>query len=378
MVDAKPGFNSAMRVLVADTNGDVVRSLAGMLSSLGHDVIASTDVAEAVGHLADPSVGLALIELHFGSSNGFELLRRFRFRSPELQVIMMSGELPLNAPLEAIRIGVAGYLLHPIDLHSLRDEVQRVLAFREAELRSRNEHATLQEELERRTQDVLRRHGLAIAYERSLITALCRLAEFRDPETGEHIHRMAEYCREIAIGLRQNPRHRARVDDLFVRRLQAAAPLHDIGKAGIPDAILLKRGPLTPAEYDIMKRHTTIGRDILQDVVRDIGIVEESDIISMGMEICRTHHERMDGKGYPAGLAGEDIPLVGRIVAVADFYDALSFPRIYRPYGLRHEEVLGMLMTGVGTQFDPEVVDAFRARENEILAIRHRYTGEEP
>ena len=377
MADALADPIGAIRVLVADTDGLVVKTLCGMLTALGYQPIPCSNAAEAVGHLGDPTVGLAVVELHFGSTNGFELLRRFRFRSPELQIIMMSGELPLNAPLEAIRIGVAGYLLKPIDLHSLRNEVQRVLAFREAELRTRNDHANLQEELERRTQDVLRRQGLAIAYERSLITALCRLAEFRDPETGEHIHRMAEYCREIAIGLRQKPAYRARIDDLFVRRLEAAAPLHDIGKAGIPDAILLKRGPLTPAEFDIMKRHTTIGRDILQDVIRDIGIVTESDIISMGMEICRTHHERLDGKGYPAGLVAGEIPLVGRIVCVADFYDALSFPRIYRPYGLKHEEVLGMLHAGVGTQFDPEVVEAFLVREKEIVAIRARYTGEE-
>lgn len=374
---ANPSGASVPGIMVASPDGAEGEMIGSMLGTMGMRAAVCTERSDAEARLGDPNVGLAIVDMGLLQAGSFSLLRRARPRLPELRLILLAGQLSTETAAEAIRLGVCGCLIRPLSFGSFEAEVRRVLAIRELEVRSRDSHTDLQEELERRTREVLRRQGVAIAYERSLINALCRLAEFRDPETGEHIHRMADYSREIAVGLREDPIHRSGLDDLFLRRLIAAAPLHDIGKAGIPDSILLKRGMLTPAEFDIMKRHTTIGRDILRDVVREIGPCEESDIIRMGMEICSSHHERFDGCGYPAGLSGTAIPLVGRIVTVADFYDALSFPRIYRPFGLPHGEIMGMVRAGAGTQFDPAVVEAFCRREAQVVEIRRRYGGEE-
>jgi putative two-component system response regulator len=364
-------------VLVVDDDELVCDVLCNMMRILGYEVFPCTDPAEAQEQLTGPDYGLALIDIRMGDVSGFDILRQVRFRAPDLQVIMISGQLSMEFPVEAIREGAAGYLFKPVNFEGLKHEVSRVVKLREVELRNSEVHAQLQVELEDRTRQVIRTQGLTLAYERSLIASLCRLAEFRDPETGAHIHRMSMYCKEIAVGLNRNSSNGKQVDDLFITRLVTAAPLHDIGKAGIPDSILLKPGALSLEEFEIMKRHTTIGRDILFDVIQGVGNTgtEHTQLIQLGMDICSSHHERWDGAGYPGGLAGEDIPLAGRITTVADVYDALSCPRIYRPYAMTHDEVMDFISTESGKKFDPAVVRAFKARERHILEVRQRISG---
>jgi putative two-component system response regulator len=294
--------------------------------------------------------------------------------SPQVEFVIMSGDLAPQFPVEAMRRGAAGYLLKPITIESLRHEVQRVLAMRDALLFNRDEHAQLQTDLELRTRQLLKESGTRHAFERNLIHCLCRLAEFRDNETGLHLYRMAEYCRLLATGLRESPKHHATLTTRYITRLHLAAPLHDIGKAAIPDAILNKPGRLTDEEMAVMRTHTVVGRDILVQALTGVES-EDAELIFMGMKVCESHHEKWDGTGYPHGDAGEQIPIGGRIAALADFYDALSMPRIYRPRATPHAELRTMILGLSGTHFDPEVVESFLAMEEDFLETRHK--GEE-
>ena len=204
--------------------------------------------------------------------------------------------------------------------------------------------------------------------QQATIMALARLAEQRDNETGKHLERVSMYCRLIAEGLREDESEYASISDAWIQDLVRSAPLHDIGKVGIPDAILLKPGKLTPEEWAIMKRHTEIGAQTLRDVIR---VNHEQSFLQMSLDIAWCHHEKWDGSGYPRGIVGESIPLAARILALADVYDALTTSRPYKlPW--THEEALAWLREGAGTHFDPRIVDTFVAREAQADFIRAR------
>lgn len=202
--------------------------------------------------------------------------------------------------------------------------------------------------------------------QRGTIYALARLAEHRDDDTGKHLDRVSEYCRLIAEGLRQDGHWVELLTDLYIRDLVLSAPLHDIGKVGIPDSILLKPDKLTEDEWQVMRTHTTIGAETLRRILENTG---EQSFLRMGYEIALCHHERWDGRGYPRNLASEEIPLCARIVALADCYDALTTWRPYKePWP--HERALAYVLEMKGSQFDPAVVDAFRRRAEDVSRIR--------
>jgi putative two-component system response regulator len=199
-----------------------------------------------------------------------------------------------------------------------------------------------------------------------VIFAMAKLTESRDNETGAHLERMREYSRILAEELSTWPKYRQHIDGDYVQLLYLTCPLHDIGKVAIPDAILLKPGKLTAEEFEVMKQHTVFGSDTLGSVAH---ARPEAEFLTMARDIALTHHERYDGNGYPVGLAEDDIPLCGRIVALADVYDALTSKRVYKPaYG--HITARSIILEGTGTQFDPDVVEAFRRREHEFIAVR--------
>jgi putative two-component system response regulator len=200
------------------------------------------------------------------------------------------------------------------------------------------------------------------------ILALSRLAESRDDDTGRHIERTRTFCRLLAEGLRDHLRYAERIDEAYLENIFYAAPLHDIGKVGIHDSILLKPGRLTPEEFEIMKTHTVIGARTLQ-AARDQ--YPGNAFLNMGIAIARSHHERWDGTGYPDGLAGEDIPLAGRIMALADVYDALRSKRPYKP-AFSHEKSRDIILGEAGKQFDPFLVEMFKDLEVEFAEIREK------
>lgn len=208
----------------------------------------------------------------------------------------------------------------------------------------------------------------------AVILALAKLTEFRDPETGSHLERIRHYCRILAAAARFHPDFEETVDQEFVDMIFMASPLHDIGKVGIPDTVLLAPRRLSHEEIAIMQRHPLIGAATIRQA---LGKIQGTSFLSMGHEIALCHHERIDGRGYPQGLCGEAIPLSAKIMAVADVYDAFRSHRVYRK-GLSHEETGKLLIEGRGTQFDPRLIDLFLAQEADIVQVQEHSLAESP
>ena len=302
--------------------------------------------------------------------SGMEILRQV-VSNPQLSCIPMimvtaSDEESLRA--KALELGASELMAKPVRATELLPRVRNALLVR-SHLTNLQQHGR---ELERQ---VRQRTTELVASRSELIHCLARLAEYRDNETGRHVIRVGRYSGLLArqLGL----------DETTCELIEHAAPLHDIGKIGIPDSILLKEGKLTPEEFEIMQRHVAMGKrafepltsheyemlkshTTLGDAVVSVGT---SPLLAMASQIALTHHERWDGTGYPIGLSGDDIPLSGRIVAVADVFDALSSKRPYKP-AFPIEKCFAILDEGSGTQFDPQVIEAFKHVRNEIVQVR--------
>lgn len=206
------------------------------------------------------------------------------------------------------------------------------------------------------------------------LAALAALAETRDNETGNHILRTQHYVRMLAEKLIGHPRLGQHLDPRTIELMFKSAPLHDIGKVGIPDSILLKPGKLTPEEFEVMKTHTTLGRDAIRRAQRDLGT--DADFLQFAAEIAYSHQEKWDGSGYPEGLAGDAIPLSARLMAVADVYDALISRRVYKP-AFPHHHAVTLMREGRATHFDPDVLDVFLELQDEFNRIAHRFSDED-
>ena len=209
---------------------------------------------------------------------------------------------------------------------------------------------------------------LALDSREMTIFALGKLAESRDPDTGSHLERIRSYCRALAAHLKSVPKFANEINREFVRRIYQTSPLHDIGKVGIPDAVLLKPGRLTEDEFEVMKTHAALGAQTLEAALEKY---PQAQFLIMARDIAATHHERIDGSGYPAGLCGEEIPLSGRITALADVYDALTTKRVYKDT-FSHEKAKSIILEGRGSHFDPDIVDAFLKIEAQFIDLCQR------
>jgi len=224
---------------------------------------------------------------------------------------------------------------------------------------------TMVKTLYERTHDLQRTQDVTIL-------SLASLAETRDNETGAHILRTQHYVRALALTLKDHPKFSAELDDETIELLYKSAPLHDIGKVGIPDHILLKPGKLDDAEFETMKTHTTLGSNALLVAEQGLG---DTSFLRYAREIAQTHHEKWDGSGYPAGLKGDEIPVSGRLMAVADVYDALISKRVYKP-AFSHQKAVEIILEGRGSHFDPDIIDSFIAIQDEFLSIANQYRDE--
>jgi response regulator RpfG family c-di-GMP phosphodiesterase len=296
---------------------------------------------------------LVIVDFMMPVLSGIELVERFRVRHAEVPVLMITANHDIALRHQALKIGVTDFLNKPLDNIEFLARAKNMLALRASHKKLADHAAWLADEVRKATADV-------VAQERETIFCLAKAAEYRDPETGAHILRMAHYSRHIArcMGLSVDQQ------DLLLQ----AAPMHDIGKVGTPDVILLKPGKLTEAEFEIMKQHAVIGHEIL--------IAGRSQLMQVAAEIAYTHHEKFDGGGYPRGLVGQAIPLFGRIVAVADVFDALTSVRPYKK-AWPIEKAREFLQSGRGQHFDPACVDAFMTDWSLVLEIRQRFTDEE-
>jgi response regulator RpfG family c-di-GMP phosphodiesterase/tRNA A-37 threonylcarbamoyl transferase component Bud32 len=347
------------RVLIVDDE-PAVRKVCRFAVE-GEDIVCEEagNGALALEALRRKPYDLVLLDIDMPVMNGREVVRRLREEppSPHLKVIMLSGRASADELAQMQLAGVDDYLTKPPSRLQLSGRVRAALRLKDAQDRSgalNQQLLAMNQELERnlqaRSSDLIHaRNGLALA--------LAKLVECRDGETGAHLQRLQHYCRYLAEEAANGPAFAEQIDTTFIENLVSCAPLHDIGKVGLPDHILTKAGKLDREERLIMQTHTVIGGDTLKAVAEQHG--PAMGFLRMAVGIARHHHERFDGQGYPDRLADADIPLAARLVTIGDVYDALRSRRSYKP-ALSHAAALELMLEGAGTQFDPALLHAFQ------------------
>ncbi len=326
-----------MRVLVVEDDRVSTEFLRDSLTWFGYDVTTAENGRQAFELLRSGEFRIVVSDWEMPEMNGDELCRRVRGRqwNSYIYIVLVTSYEGIDHVVEGMRAGADDYLskpYHPDELRVRLRAAERILS-----LESRD----------------------------AMLFTLAKLAESRDKDTGLHLERMREYSRILAHELSGWKQYRDEIDGEYIQLLYLTSPLHDIGKVGIPDRVLLKPGPLTPEEFQIMKQHTTIGGETLRAVTQ---ANPEARYLAMARDIAFTHHEHYDGSGYPFGLRGDEIPLCGRLCALPDVYDALTSRRVYKEK-MSHKEARKIVLDGSGTQFDPDIVEAFLNKESEIIRV---------
>lgn len=308
-----------------------------------------------------PRPDLILLDVMMPEMDGYQVFERLR-SSPsthDIPVIFVTAMDNKEAELQGLELGAVDYIIKPFVPPIVLARVRTQLELKQARDLLNNQNDYLEAEIKKRMAENELIQEVAIR-------ALAHLAETRDPETGNHILRTQGYVHQLALELQTHPRFVPILNDRYIKLLARSAPLHDIGKVGIPDSILLKPGPLTPEEWEIMKTHAKTGSDAIELAEQDAaGIVE---FLSLAKEIAHWHHEKWDGTGYPDGLSGDSIPVSARIMALADVFDALISRRVYK-HPMPHDEVQNIIASGRGRHFDPDMVDTFLANFNVFCGI---------
>lgn len=347
-------------VMIVDDTPANLKILEEMLQGQGYHVAAFPRGAMALRAAAKTPPGLILLDIMMPDMDGFEACRRLKADESlrEIPVIFISALDDIANKVRAFSQGGVDYVTKPFQDEEVLARVKTHLSLRRMQRELKKYNLYLEELVREKTKEIT-------DSQLATILAVSKLAESRDNETGRHIERTRTFCRIIAQKLRANHRHAGSITDAFMENIYHAAPLHDIGKVGIADNILLKPGKHTPEEFEIMKTHTTIGAMTLQRVR---AMYPQNAFVNMGIALTRSHHEKWDGSGYPDGLSGEDIPLSGRIMALADVYDALRSKRPYKE-AFSHEKSCKIIREDDGKHFDPAVMDAFVSCESEFASV---------
>lgn len=353
------------RVLVVDDSPTIRAVLSSLLSSEYEVILAANGVEGLQMAQRQPAPDLMLLDVEMPGMDGFEVCRHIKAdaNTSALPVIFLTSLSSPESEGQGLSLGAADYITKPISAPILLARVANHLALKRQADFLRSKADFLSQEVERRTQEIS-------AVQDVTILAMASMAETRDNETGNHIRRTQHYIRVLAEALKDHPRFSRKLKPGYVRALFKSAPLHDIGKVGIPDRILLKPGRLSPDEFEIMKSHTTLGRDAIVHAEQSLGV--QVGFLTVAKEIAYSHQEKWDGSGYPEGLQGESIPLSARLMAVADVYDALISERVYKK-AMSHEQAVRIMREGRATHFDPDILDAFLRYQDRFLAIARRY-----
>lgn len=312
---------------------------------------------------------LILLDVMMPEVDGYSVCRRIKDNAAlrDVPVIFLTALQDSENEEFGLALGAVDYITKPVNPPILQARVQTHLKLKQAADFLRNQNDYLETEVLRRTREIT-------AIQDVTILSMASLAETRDNETGNHIRRTQHYVLALARHLRIHPRYSEVLSDAYIDTLFKSAPLHDIGKVGIPDRILLKPGKLTADEFEIMKTHTTLGSEAIARAEAQLG--SEVGFLGVAKEIARSHQEKWNGSGYPDGLAGEDIPLSARLMAIADVYDALISKRVYKS-AMPHEKAVTILQEGRGSHFDPDLLDGFLAIQHEFQSIAARYADDE-
>lgn len=366
-------------VLAIDDDPLVWEFLSDELSA-NYRVLLAGDAREGLARMQGVErPDIVLLDVKLPDMHGYEVCRRLKADPStfDVPVIFLSSHSDVENITRGLELGAVDYVSKPVKIPVLLARLKTHLRLREANnlLHDRNQHLeslvqARTRDLQQRTEELDRRSSeLQLSHDLTII-ALGAIAETRDNETGNHLHRTRAYVELICAGLAALPRYQDTVDAEKWQEIIKASPLHDIGKVGVADHILLKPGKLTAEEFDMMKQHPAIGRNALRVAETRLGC--RTGYLGTALEIVYSHHERWDGSGYPEGLAGEDIPLSARIMALADVYDALICARVYKP-ALPHEQAVAMLLAQRGRHFDPVVTDCFMAQREQFRRIGEQY-----
>src|SRR5574343_2049935 len=354
-----------MTILVVDDTPSNLTLMAAVLEKTFRVEVAPSGEAALQRLAVDPLPDLILLDIIMPHMDGYEVCRRLKGdpRTAGIPVIFLTANVSSDDEEKGFELGAVDYITKPIKPRVVLARIKTHLQLKASADFLEDKAAFLENEVAKRAQEIE-------AIQDVTVHALASLAETRDNETGNHIRRTQLYVRTLAEKLRNHPRFAAFLNEHTINLLFKSAPLHDIGKVGIPDHILLKPGRFTPEEFEAMKAHTTLGRDAIATAERRLGL--DVEFLAYAKEIAYSHQEKWDGSGYPEGLAGDAIPISARIMAVADVYDALISRRPYKE-PMPHDKAVQLIIDGRGAHFDPDIVDAFIVLQDEFLAISQRY-----
>lgn len=359
-------FHQSATILVVDDTPDNLMLMADLLRDKYRVKVANSGEKALRILQGDPLPDLILLDIMMPGLSGHQVAELLQQdpRTRHVPIIFLTAMAAMESEIQGLALGAVDYITKPISPPRVLARVDTQLKIKAAADFLRDQNDFLEQEVQRRTREVM-------AIQDVTIQAMASLAETRDNETGNHIRRTQHYVKLLAELLRDHPRFSHFLDGDTIRLLFKSAPLHDIGKVGIPDHILLKPGRLTVEEFEIMMTHTTLGRDAIQRAEDQLGV--SVDFLRLAKEIAYSHQEKWDGSGYPQGLAGDAIPISARLMAVADVYDALISRRVYKP-GMPHEEAVDIIRQGGGWHFDPDVCAAFLSATEQFKAIAERFS----
>lgn len=354
-------------VLVVDDTASNLSLMTDLLETDYRVKVATTGARALKIAQADDQPDLILLDVMMPELDGYDVCRQLKAdpATRDIPVIFMTARNEIRDEQAGLEMGAVDYFTKPISPPIMLMRVKNHLALKAAADFLKDKNAFLEQEVQRRTEEVRDVQDVTILM-------MASLAETRDNETGNHIIRTQHYVKLIALQLQKHPKFSAALNETAIDLLFKSAPLHDIGKVGIADDILLKPGKLTAEEFEVMKTHTTLGKVAIESAEARLG--KHVPFLQVAKEIALSHQEKWDGTGYPQGLVGDAIPLSARLMAIADVYDALISRRVYKP-AFPHQEAIKIIEEGRGRHFDPDVVDAFLAVQMSCKAIADQYAN---
>ena len=379
-MESSPAHPARQTVLVVDDTPQNITILGELLQP--HYTVRATNSGERALQAvrSQPQPDLVLLDVMMPGMDGYEVLRRLKAdkATQNIPVVFVTALGDEQNEEHGLELGAVDYIAKPFNPAIVLARVRTHLELKQARDRLAHQNEWLEQEVARRMSENLLIQDLSMR-------ALAFLAEARDTDTGNHILRTQTYIATLGRHLRQHERFRDALSGKQIDRIVKAAPLHDLGKVGIPDAILLKPGRLTPEEMEVMKTHPSIGAAAIEKAMKEsLAAADEAmaaqasgafAFLQTARDIALTHHEKWDGSGYPQGLQGDAIPVSGRLMALADVFDALICRRVYKE-AMPIEQATEIIVAGRGKHFDPDVVDAFLACRDEFLEIAHRFRDE--